>query len=300
MTRKIILIAGLGYVGSALATHLRNIGHNVVGLTRREPLADQRQGDLTDLASLQTVAQTLQPDFVVHSAASGRGGGEAEYEAVYRKGAENLLTAFPRSQLLYTSSTSVYPHIDGAVVTEATPAEPTRGTGKILRQAENLVLAAGGTVARLAGIYGPGRSVLLRNFLEGKSVIDHRTEPPQTPDGRFINQVHRQDILSGLAHLLELPAAFTRGQIFNICDSGSQTQRQIYTEMSRRFQKPLPPTSPPAMDRKRGWSHKIVSNARLMSTGWQPQYPDFFAACDRDAAFLPSIFAQVSSDAERG
>ncbi len=294
-----ILVVGLGYVGRPLAERLAAQGHRVTGVSRTPARIAQSgfslvEGDLGDAASLARVARELGDIVqVVHCAASGRGGGEAEYAKVYREGAENLVAAFPGAQVLFTSSTSVYPQIDGTWITEESPAEPSRGTGKILRAAENAVLASGGTVARLGGIYGPGRSVLLRNFLQGKAVIDTRLEPPLTPDGRWINQIHLHDILGGLCHLLSLPAAFTRGQIFNLTDSRPMTQREVYSEMVLRFGGKEPPAAPPEENRKRGWAHKRLSNARLVSTGWHPQYPDFFSACDHDSAFLPSILAQV-------
>jgi nucleoside-diphosphate-sugar epimerase len=299
-----LLLAGFGYVGSALAPHLAAAGHTVTGLTRSESSAqswleqgqDVRAVDIADPAAICQLANEIGPmDFVIHCAASGRGGTEELYAAVYREGMRNLIAAFPSSRFLFTSSTSVYPQIDGSHITESSPAEPARGTGKILRETENLTLAAGGIVARLAGIYGPGRSVLLRQFLEGKSRIDVRTTPPETPDGRWINQVHLADIISALSHLVHLPAEQTSGQIFNVCDSRSLTQREVYLEMQRRFHKPLPEEAAPDETRKRGWSHKQVSNAKLRQTGWEPRYPDYFAALDHDRDFLPSILALVDS-----
>ena len=37
----------------------------------------------------------------------------------------------------------------------------------------------------------------------GESVIDIRTEPPATPDGRWINQIHVRDAARAIAHLLQ-------------------------------------------------------------------------------------------------
>ena len=117
---------------------------------------------------------------------------------------------------LFTSSTSVYAGSDGAEVTEASPADPERETGRILRQTEDETLAAGGAVVRLAGIYGPGRSVLLQHYLTGQSVIDVRSEPPATPDGRWVNQIHREDAAAAMLHLLGHPDdAVFRGQVYN-------------------------------------------------------------------------------------
>lgn len=281
------LIAGCGYLGMALASLLREHGIQPVCLTRSSEGASRlssegwtaRAVDITSTDACSTLAQefpTLQT--MVHCAASGRGAGETEYAAVYDGGCKNLLNAYPQAQLLFTSSTSVYPQIDGSIVSEESSANPSRTTGKILRQAESRVLAEDGIVLRLAGIYGPARSVLLRNFLNGQASIDVRSTPPLTPDGRWINQIHRDDAAAAILHLAQLPTSLTAAEIFNVSDSRPLTQREVYRELSHTFSRPLPPEADPTENRKRGWSHKQVSNAKLLATGWTPRYPDFFTA----------------------
>lgn len=290
-----ILIAGCGYVGRRLGEVLMEQGWNVIGLSRSESSVAEliKEGwtahavDISKADEIQKLAATgVKLDFMIHCAASGRGGGEAEYAAVYQGGCTNLLSAFPGVPLFFTSSTSVYPQIDGSVITETSEANPTRGTGKILRDTEATVLAANGTVLRLAGIYGPGRSVLLRNFLEGKSVIDVRTQPPETPDGRWINQVNREDIVGAISHLLSLSSTLLEGQTYNVSDSRPLTQREVYVELARRFDMPMPSESVPDESRKRGWTHKRVSNGKLLATGWKPKFPDYFTALD-EGRLLP-------------
>ncbi len=295
---KQLLLAGCGYIGSALGEKLRAEGWDVVGLTRSEDTAERlRQkgweafaADIGDAVTCQRLTQCL-PECrtIVHCAASGRGGTEADYARVYCDGCENLLAAFPRARLIFTSSTSVYPQIDGSVITEDSEAEPQRGNGRILRAAENHVLAAGGTVLRLGGIYGPGRSVLLRNFLEGKASIDTRQQPPATPDGRWINQIHRADAVGALRFLLAASDENGAGEVFNVTDRRPLTQREVYTYLSTRFDLPLPPTAVPDDTRKRGWSHKQVSNAKLCALGWEPLYADYFAALENDLSLVASI-----------
>src|SRR5260370_40960811 len=113
------------------------------------------------------------------------------YRKVDLDGARNLLEVFPGSKLLFTSSTSVYAQRAGSWVTEESEAKPMRETSRILLETERMVLASGGTVARLAGIYGPGRPALLRKFLAGSATIDSEND-------RFVNQGHRADIPSAL------------------------------------------------------------------------------------------------------
>lgn len=298
-----IIIAGCGYLGQALARLALAEGRNVLGICKHASSAEQltasgipaRAADLSDAAAVKSVAAELPGDaLVVHCAASGRGGGADAYRAVYLHGMHNLLTAFPAAgRVLFTSSTSVYSQTDGAWVTEDSPALPDREIGRILRQTENGTLAAGGCVVRLAGIYGPGRSVLLKNFLTEQSVMDVRTEAPATPDGRWINQIHCDDATRAILFLLtEVPEVLFLGGLYNVADSTPMLQRTIYEELTKRFARPMPPEAPPDAGRKRGWTHKRVDASRLRAAGWRPLYASWFQALDEDPAFLPSVLAQ--------
>jgi len=295
-----IIVAGCGYVGASLAGHLHAEGHRVLGITHSAESASRVAGDhpwpvaacdITSPESLVALANSLPPDHpvtaFVHCASSGRGGTDA-YRAVYLNGLENLIAAFPSAYPLFTSSTSVYAQKDGSPVTETDPAEPPRETGHLLRQAENLALSKGGTVARLAGIYGPGRSFILKNLLLGKSGVE-------TEDGvgRLINQIHRDDAATALAHLIvrQLPG------IFNVCDDLPITQRDILNPLADLFSLPPPGLKPPDPDRKRGWTNKAVSNAKLRASGWTPTYPTYFAALQHDPDLVPSILDLVQAEA---
>ncbi|MEO6741820.1 MAG: NAD-dependent epimerase/dehydratase family protein [Chthoniobacteraceae bacterium] len=274
-----VVIAGCGFVGLATARIFHSAGWEVRGLTHSPESAaalnDERfpmaACDISNADAVHAIAagQGGAPDVVIHCASSGRGGAES-YRSVYFKGALNLLDAFAPRRLIFTSSTSVYAQVDGAVVTEDSAAEPPGETGHILRGTEELVLARGGIVARLAGIYGPGRSVLLRKFFSGDAVIEG-------DGGRIVNQVHRDDIASAL---LALAMRDVSG-IFNVSDDAPMPQRENYAWLAQRFSLPLPPLGPIDPNRKRGWTSKRVSNAKLRALGWAPQFPSFFAAVER-------------------
>ena len=282
-----VVIAGCGFVGLATARVFHAAGWDVLGLTHSPgnaaALASEKfpvaPCDIASPDSVRAVATLFgeNPDAVIHCASSGRGGEDA-YRTVYFEGALNLLDALAPRRLLFTSSTSVYAQTDGALVREDSAAEPPRETGHILRGTEELVLARGGIVTRLAGIYGPGRSVLLRKFFSGEAVIEG--------DGaRIVNQVHRDDIASALHMLIEKSAA----GIFNVSDDAPMPQREIYAWLSQRFALPLPPHGSIDPNRKRGWTSKRVSNAKLRALGWAPQFPSFFDAVEKD----PQLEAQA-------
>ena len=162
------------------------------------------------------------------------------------------------------------------MVTEDSLTLPERETGRLLLEAEGVTLAAGGIVARLSGIYGPGRSVILKKFLTGEAVIED-------DGGRFINQVHRDDAARAILHLA---ATRKRGGIFNVSDSTPLTQIVCHEALSRIFSLPMPPHGPRDPDRKRGWTHKHVSNAQLLATGWSPEFPSFLNAVEGIASPL--------------
>lgn len=293
-----ILIAGCGYVGERLADLLHEAGQVVHGLTHspesaaRLALEKPWAVHACDISSAEAVAALAAElgagnvEVVVHCASSNRGGAEV-YRMVYEQGMNHLAAAFPQARLVFTSSSSVYAQTDGSVVTEESPAQPDRDTGRILRAAEDLTLQRGGVVARLAGIYGPGRSFVLKNLLEGKATIEGNEG-----EGRSINQIHREDAASAIAHLI----GQKQTGIFNVCDDVPTTQHECFLWLCPMFNLPLPPVTPPNKDRKRGWTHKKVSNARLRTTGWIAKYPSYQAAITHDPMLVPSILDIVQEE----
>ncbi len=255
-----LLLIGHGYLGHAITREFRENGWDVMPVS----LHGGDESIACEIADAAAVANLPAADFIVHCAASGRGGPDA-YRLVYVDGCRNLTSTFPGTPLLFTSSSSVYAQTDGSVVTEESPAEPDRETGKLLREAEEITLAADGIVARLSGIYGPGRSVILKKFLAGEAVIED--------DGhRILNQIHRDDAARAIFHLA---TSGIRREIFNVSDSTPLSQIATYQALAETFSRPLPPSGPRDLNRKRGWTHKQVSNAKLRATGWQPRFPAF-------------------------
>jgi nucleoside-diphosphate-sugar epimerase len=266
------LIVGCGYLGEALADRLDAAGWQVTGWTSSDASANRLTDkpyavsahDIGDAAALADAARELAaPDVIIDCVSSGRGGAE-QYRRVYLQGAQNLLAAFPSARLIFTGSTSVYAQTDGCWVDENSPAEPTRETGHILLETEALVRAAGGIVARLSGIYGPGRTALVEKFLAGDALMEG--------DGaRWLNHIHRDDAAAALAALATGAAPGT----YNVSDSKPLTQRELYQALAEHFGLPLPGSGPVDLNRKRGWTSKRVDTRRLRATGWEPRYPSY-------------------------
>ena len=225
-----------------------------------------------DITDLETVRRNSFPaDVVVHCASSGAD----SYRHVYRDGAANLAACFPSARLIFTSSTSVYPQRDGSSVTEDSPAEPVSENAQILRQAEKIILDHDGIVLRVAGIYGPGRSFLLRSVMNGTSVIsDH-----------FVNQVHRDDVASAISFLAR-SRAVDPPRIFNVVDDTPAPRARFWIGYRRGSGSPFQ-VRPRLRTPKRGHSNKRVSNAKLRALGWVPAYPSYREGFDRSV--LPAL-----------
>lgn len=113
----------------------------------------------------------------------------------------------------YLSTTGVYGDHAGAWVDETTPTAPSSERSRRRAQAEQDWLDFGRRHAiptqifRLAGIYGPGRSVL-EDIRAGRAQIIERP-------GHLFSRIHVEDIATVVVAAMSRPNA---GPIFNVCD----------------------------------------------------------------------------------
>ncbi len=270
MQPRRVVLAGCGFLGEVAAGLFFKNGWQVLGLCATPETAARVASQpfpvsIADISTpLSATEEWKQPELLIHCASSS--GGDAEdYRAVYHDGLENLISAFVPKRVIFTGSTSVYDQQCGELVDENSPTKPLRETARILLESEAVAIRVGGVVARLGGIYGPGRSMFLRKFAEGSAVIE-------AGGNRFINLIHRDDAASALLRLAD--PAIPSG-IYNVCDNHPPTQREIYGWISEFFQKSMPPEGPIDAHRKRGLNNKRVSNQKLLATGWMPIFPSF-------------------------
>jgi nucleoside-diphosphate-sugar epimerase len=265
-----VLIVGCGFVGLPLAQSFASSGWKTHAITASEASASslRRESfavhaiDIAEATQFEDLPERIF-DVVIHCASSGRGGA-ADYARVFFNGVQNLMAHLEYRRLIFTSSTSVYAQTDGSWLDETARAEPVRETGQILRKTEELVMGTGGTVARLAGLYGPGRCAPLENLLQGRAII-------QEDGSRVMNTLHQLDA-AGALHFL----ADSEGNgLFNVVDNQPVTEMEWFQFVCHRLHKPLPSTGPRDLNRKRGWTNKRVSNQKLRSLGWNPIYSTF-------------------------
>ena len=278
-----VLIAGCGYVGSALATELVDAGHSVHGL--RRSVARLPRGVLgvaADLTDPSTLTALPEVDALVYCAAAG-GRTPESYEAAYVRGVENVLRALehaPLTRAVLTSSTAVYAQDDGADVDEQSPTEPQSFSGQTLLRSEALfheLLGERGVVLRLAGIYGPTRTRLVRTVAEGTA--------PEPPAARLSNRIHVEDCAGAIAHLLQVDAP---APCYVGVDDDPAPLRDVMAFIAARVGAPWPPAPDPRGDdalerggasasvtRRAAGNHKRCSNRLLRASGYTFRFPSY-------------------------
>ncbi|KPK53480.1 MAG: hypothetical protein AMJ63_06275 [Myxococcales bacterium SG8_38_1] len=259
-----ILIAGCGDVGNALATRLLADGCEVWGVRRRvdalAPGVAPWRIDLRDAANAGPPPAAF--DYLFYTASADRRDEEA-YRAIYVDALRILLGVLrdagcPLQRVFFTSSTAVYGQSRGEWVDELSPTEPAGFNGAVLLEAEAVVDAAPevGVNVRLSGIYGPGRTRLVRKVWDGEA----------TATGGWTNRIHVDDCAAVLHHLMRAtdPASLYLGS-----DDEPATTAEVVTWMSRKLGVPAPPPADGARLNKR------CRNARLRESGFEFQYPTF-------------------------
>ncbi|MBW1886105.1 MAG: SDR family oxidoreductase [Deltaproteobacteria bacterium] len=269
-----VLIAGCGYVGTALGQMLVADGHQVFGLKRNpEDLPKGLKPIRADLALPETLVQLPNSiDYVFYTAGAGRAD-EESYRRSYLDGMGRLLSSLtdlgekPR-RMFFTSSTSVYDQRRGEWVDEDSHTAPSSSRGDMMLMTERLLLASSipGTVVRFGGIYGPGRDQLVRGVLKGEIAV-HPGEP------HFTNRIHRDDAAGCLRHLMSHAGL---EDIYLGVDHEAAEETVVLRWLADRLAVKLPePEAGDSQARVRRTGSKRCRNQRLTATGYRFLYPTF-------------------------
>jgi len=250
-----VLVAGCGWLGTAIASALVARGDRVTGI-RRDPARAAELAALgvtplvLDLAAPGAAEKLPAVDAVVACQAAGGEGADA-YRRAYVDANRTLLVAAARSRahaLVYTGSTGVFGQRDGSDVDEDTPPAPASPSGSVLAEAEALVRdgAGGGLrsmVVRLSGLYGPGRAGLLDRVRAGR----HALGPG---DQAWMNFCEREDAVTFVLAALERGEP---GAVYHGSDAAPPRRREVVEWVSERLGIPPPRTEaapPPGPDRR--------------------------------------------------
>lgn len=256
-----VSVLGCGWVGLALAAELVQRGHSVKGsVTHAEKLGELARagvegylleltptltGDVKDFFDTDALLVTLPPK-------RREAGTRERYPAQIQAALEHVP---PKTHVVFTSSTSVYPEL-GRVVTETDAGSDVSESGRAILEAEAFLRERNATILRLAGLYGydrqPGRRLAGREVSGGDAPV---------------NLVHRDDVVEVLVRVLEQSL---RNVTLNVCADRHPTRREVYTRQAERYGFP-----PPRFVEPHTQDYKMVSNEALKRIlGFTFRYPD--------------------------
>lgn len=197
------------------------------------------------------------------------------YRESYVAGMESIigwlrLARSKASNLIFTSSTSVYPQTGGVLVDELSDTSGASARGQILLEAERSCLAHSrdfamrSVVIRFSGLYGPGRHLLVDKIRRG--------EPMSGNPDRALNLLHRDDAVSALIEVMQADPLI-EGGVFNACDGQHASRGEIVRWIADRFGAEVPEFI--GAEEDDGPDRRVDGSKIRQVMKWVPKFPDF-------------------------
>lgn len=268
---RVAWVVGAGFLGMALHELLVEEGW-ASWRVDNDPARADCVLDAADAAVLSSCGLP-RPD-AVFLCMSTRGGDAAAYGRLYVKAARAAVSCCPGARIVLCSSTSVYGVEDGSFVDETTACRPLREHGRVLLDAERVVREAGGLVARLSVLYGPGRCRAVQGYMAGEDCLAGDWD-------RWINFIHRDD---AAAALLSMAGNAPSGAVWNVSDATPMQKGQLFSLMWESTGLPFP-AGKSRRALRRATNQRVDASA-LSLLGWVPAYPSFASA-------LPEVLASL-------
>ncbi len=247
-TDKVALFGAAGAIGQSVAAALRAAGmpYRVVGRSRESLEREFGSDPLAEIV-------VWNPDDPASVRAACRGVGSIVYlvgvdywkfalhpQLMAKTLAGAVAEGVPRMLLIGT----VYPYGRPRTtpVREDHPREPHTFKGRMRKEQEDLLLAAGAAgkiqacVLRLPDFYGPG---VTKSFLDGafQAAVKGGTANLLGPIDRPHEFVYVPDVGPVVVKLLATPAAF--GHVWHLAGAGVTSQKALVDEISRQVGHPL-------------------------------------------------------------
>ena len=269
-----VLVAGCGWLGTAIAARLLARGDRVTGVRTDPDRAQELRAlgieplalDLADPAAADRIPAGVEAILALQAA---RGGSDDAYRRAYLQANATLLRTARRpglKALVYSGSTGIFAQRDGSDVDETSPPAPEAGTSAVLAEAERLLLDAAGErlpvrIVRLSGLYGPGRTGLIGRVRSGALALG-------PGDGAWMNFCHLDDATAAII------AALDRGRdgaVYHATDARPLRRREVVAHVAARLGIPPPVGA--------GWTgpdRRILGAATRAELGLELRWPTLF------------------------
>ena len=276
--KKRLLIFGFGYTSKFMCQKLAKKNWQVFCTTRfHEKFEEIRSINAKPIGfdDVEKIKFLLKEDLYILSTAPPENGTDPvidNYRYLFKNNREKIKWAG------YLSTTSVYGDKKGGWVTEDTVLKPSLERSILRVAAENLWIKLGDTLAtktmifRLAGIYGPGRSLVDR-LMENKKI--YVVDKP----AHLFNRIHIEDIAGAIEMAMSTQS---RATIFNLSDDLPATQLEVAQFAANLLKKKSPEKvnleSERVSEMARSFykEEKKVSNQKLKNElGYNLLFPSF-------------------------
>jgi len=256
MREQRVTICGCGWLGLPLGKFLADKGCIVKGSTTRE-----EKFRLLQEAGIQPFRVSLDPSFtgddpeslmesdiLVLNVPPARRPDIVEYHQEQIASLIRVVKASPVTNVVFISSTSVYPSLNREV-TEEDAVNPEALSGQALLAVEKMLFEERSfrtTVLRFCGLMGYDRNPV--NFLGRMTSLGNANQPA--------NLIHRDDCIGVIYEVIRQEVW---GEIFNACSPGHPSRRKYYERAAERSGKPMPPLA----EEERNAAFKIIDSSRL-------------------------------------
>jgi len=266
---KKVSIIGLGWLGEATGMLLQAQGYQVLGSSTRS----EKVGLLRE-KGLDAVHFALDPDpkgidyqrlfeseILVVTLPPRRRQGDGEAYLQQLASLRDLITSTEVKQVLFISSTGIYPNENNAApYTEEEEISESAAGNTILYRAEALMGTSSRydlTVLRMGGLMGADRIPGI--YFAGKEQVVGHTR---------VNFIHQTDAARMIAWVINQGLW---NQTFNGVAPEHPLRREVYQHNASALGIPLPASFQDATDEEVG---RLISSEKMLSTGFTFEYPD--------------------------
>lgn len=252
-----ISVLGCGWLGFPLAQSLEKQGHKVKGSTTRvEKLSELRQADIEPLW-LQLTPEPkgigwdylLDCDVLIINIPPRLERAGPDFHLTQIQNLVSLLKNSFVKQVIYVSSTSVYPDLNREVIEEDVTL-PSQSASPALVEVEQLIqnLSQSTLILRCGGLMGYER--IPAKYVAGKKDLTTGEIP--------VNYIHRDDVIGVIEAFLQSPALWNT--TYNVVAPLHPTRREVYLASCIPFG-----YEPPTFGKGQANSFKIISSQKLQT-----------------------------------